>query len=90
MKKIFLLIVLVTLSFSCSNDDDGGSSNEPVEVTCGEALSLVVEKRNDYENDPYELTCNAYKAALQQQITVCGDVGGEIQEIVDGLNCSAE
>ncbi|MBR9847304.1 MAG: hypothetical protein GYB35_14915, partial [Algicola sp.] len=34
--------------------------------------------------------CNAYKAALQNQITVCGDPNGSLQNIIDSLgDCSS-
>ena len=34
--------------------------------------------------------CNAYKTALQNQITVCGDPNGSIQNIIDSLgNCTS-
>jgi len=39
-----------------------------------------------YNNDTSDATlCNAYKTALQNQITECGDTNGSLQAIVDDL-----
>jgi hypothetical protein len=41
------------------------------------------------EDDTDENLCNAYKTALQNQITECGDTDGSLQDIIDDLgDCS--
>ncbi|OIQ30041.1 MAG: hypothetical protein BM564_04545 [Bacteroidetes bacterium MedPE-SWsnd-G2] len=38
------------------------------------------------DSDAYEVACNTYVAALENQKNYCGDVDGAIQDIIDGLN----
>ncbi|WP_452224701.1 hypothetical protein [Lacinutrix chionoecetis] len=53
---------------------------------CVEATTFATTAENQYNNDPTnENVCNAYKSALQNLISACGDATGEIQSVIDGL-----
>ena len=58
-------------------------------TSCADAMDATSLAENAYNNDTTNAgLCNAYKTALQNQITVCGDANGSIQVIFDGLNCN--
>ena len=60
-----------------------GSSNN---TTCADATAFATTAETQYSADTSnENLCNAYKSALQNQITACGDANGELQSIIDGL-----
>ena len=88
MKKFIFLFLALTI-LSCSSDDNSSNNNTPDEVTCGQAISLVEQKQADYESNPNSLTCSSYKAALQQQKSICGDPGNALQDVIDALVCDA-
>jgi len=57
---------------------------------CESAQTASNTAASNYAIDASTETCNAYKLALQNQITVCGDATGSIQAIIDGLgDCNA-
>lgn len=59
--------------------------------TCEEATQVVENSKIDFDeatSETYSERCNAYKAALENQILACGDNNGTIQAIIDDLgNC---
>jgi hypothetical protein len=86
LKLISSIIFIVILSFSCSSSDSGSQSN------CGDISTQTLLAENAYKNatdaNRPEL-CNKYKAALQNQINVCGDKFGDLQAIINNLgNCA--
>ena len=50
-----------------------------------EALNLAQLAFDNADDDNYTQACNAYQAALQTFIDVCGDPDGSVQAILDGL-----
>lgn len=68
----------------------GGGTNV---VSCDDAVAasqaaLAVYEAADNTSSDYPPACNAYKAALMQQITSCGDDTNTLQGIIDGLDCT--
>ncbi|MDX1277715.1 lipocalin family protein [Oceanihabitans sediminis] len=56
---------------------------------CSIAITVVASAQAAYESDPTNDTfCLAYKAALQNQITECGDPTGSLQTTINGLSCN--
>lgn len=54
--------------------------------SCNVASNFASSAETAYNNDTTNADlCDAYRAALQNQINVCGDSTGEIQTIIDGL-----
>ena len=88
MKKLQLIsaiLLLTMLSISC-----GGSDDAPA-PTCDEAIQATLTAQLAFSNateNQYTSLCNAYKAALENQIDACGDTTGDLQAIIDGLNCT--
>ncbi|OBX21115.1 MULTISPECIES: lipocalin-like domain-containing protein [Bizionia] len=59
---------------------------ETTHTECLDAESVSLSALTAYNADPTNATlCNAYKTALQYEITVCGDADGSLQAIIDGL-----
>jgi len=63
-----------------------------VSISCATATSTVAATSISFSavapGDPnYATLCNAYKTALTTQISSCGDAGGALQTIIDGLTC---
>lgn len=55
---------------------------------CTTAQTATTNAETAYNADTTNTTlCNAYKAALQNEITECGDADGSLQDMVDGLDC---
>lgn len=74
---------------------DGGDNNTGEELSCEEATDAAAETGVDYslsiiggDQAEIETKCQAYKAALVQQITSCGDEDGAIQALIDNLPCN--
>lgn len=49
------------------------------------ATNLAEVNFNNATDDNYFDYCNAYKLALENQITECGDEGGSLQQLIDDL-----
>lgn len=87
MKKLKVIIgalLMGALVFACSSDDDNNNND----LTCEEATEASLNAGiafNAATPDNYEARCNAYKDALQDQIDVCGDESGDLQDIIDDL-----
>lgn len=59
-------------------------------ASCDETIANTTVAENEYNNDTTNtVLCNAYKTALQSQISSCGDADGSIQAIIDELNCNS-
>lgn len=72
---------------SCSSDDN--NNNPP--ATCDEAVAATAAAQQAYDeatNENFVQKCNAYKDALEDEIAVCGDESGDLQDIIDGLDCT--
>ena len=82
-------LFLAVMFLACSGDDDSSTTTPPEEKTCADALVEVQQAQDSYNASMNAITCNMYKAKLQQQQQLCGDVGGVIQDIIDQLNCAA-
>lgn len=92
MKKLLLPFLTLTLAlfvFSCNNepleDFDLDLDNQS-NVLCQQAIDFTVSAGAAFNNDTTNANlCNAYVAALQNQIVACGDTNGSLQSIIDGL-----
>lgn len=93
MKKLGVLLsafILLT-AFTCENEplegdfvtDDSSNTTSCVEAiqNTGDAANAVIASNDDN----YVELCNAYVAALENQIAACGDPNGIIQTLVDSL-----
>lgn len=90
MKKIFGPLCSLILLLGIVNCD-----NEPFEGViiiennnCTQAILATNEAAQDYIVAAIEdsvLLCQIYKDALENQIEICGDTSGELQEIIDFL-----
>ncbi len=72
-------------------DDLGNCTNTT--MTCEEASQATATAQENYENAEEGSTvqheyCVAYREALIAQIDVCGDDSGELQNTLEGLDCS--
>lgn len=56
-------------------------------ITATVAVALTAFNLLMIGDSGYEAACNAYKTALETQITLCGDTGGTTQAIIDALTC---
>ena len=83
MKKLIIPILCMALVFVSCGDDDSDNGLSCSEATQNTATALSNFTNADESN--FEALCNAYKLALQQQNTACGDPSGTIQIIIDGL-----
>jgi hypothetical protein len=84
LKLISSILLIAILSFSCSSSDD----NNNAEPTCEEVTAKTATAKTAFDNataSNHTELCNAYKAALQNQINVCGDTSGALQAIITDL-----
>jgi len=66
--------------------DPGGEEQSACEI----ATIAATSTGTDFENatpENEDVLCETYRVALENQITACGDPGGSIQTIIDGLPC---
>lgn len=92
--SFYLIFAFAFLVFfnSCNIEPFEGDSSEIVEpvVTCIKAKQqtdsalLNLASATDIN---YTDLCDAYKEAIQEQITICGDSDGALQMIIDNLIC---
>ncbi|WP_055443140.1 hypothetical protein [Lacinutrix himadriensis] len=76
-------------------DDTGGIQTildaldcPAISEDCVTAQSATVIAETAYNADPTDTNlCLAYKTALENEITQCGDADGSLQDILDGLIC---
>ncbi|WP_033960592.1 hypothetical protein [Psychroserpens jangbogonensis] len=66
--------------------DSLGDCGVVISDPCEAATAATTAAETVYNADTSNTDlCNAYKAALQNKITVCGDTNGSMQAIIDGL-----
>ncbi len=96
MKKIlsvFSFLILFT-AFTCDNeplegdfvteDPTGSSCQEAILATAQAALAFV-----EVTDENYTQLCNAYRTAIENQITACGDADGSLAATLNALgDCS--
>ena len=85
--KLFSSIaLLVILSLACSSSSDSDSA-----PSC-ESLSIATDAAEAAYNAATTATlvekCTAFKMALQNEINGCGDESGDLQNIINGLDCT--
>ncbi|MGV3698267.1 hypothetical protein [Flavobacterium sp.] len=83
--KFFSSLLLLTFALACSSSSDSPPN-------CENLANATAAARAAYEAatpSNQVALCNAYKTALQNEIDNCGDEFGDLQDIVDGLNCTA-
>jgi hypothetical protein len=79
------LLVILSLACSSSSDSDSAPSCESLTTATDNAAAAYA---NATSSNQVQL-CNAYKTALQNEINGCGDDFGDLQNIINGLNCTA-
>jgi|SRR6218665_210835 len=85
LQVISSVLLLAAMSFSCSSSSDDAPAN------CDDAAAATAAAATAFGNATNEnrpQLCAAYKDALQDQIAACGDESGDLQDLVDGLNCT--
>jgi len=86
LKLITAVSLFSPMIFSCSSDDNNTSP-----ATCDEAIAASAAAAGAFDaatDENYVQLCNEYKDALEDQIDVCGDDSGDLQDIIDGLDCT--
>ncbi len=93
MKKIFGLssFIILLLVINCDNEPyEGDIINE--DNSCALAIQATNEAGENYLLATVEdsiLLCQIYRDALENQIEICGDESGDLQEIINFLgNCT--
>ena len=97
----FLAFTFALLTFNSCNIEpfEGETSEEPnsqLPSTCEEAAQNTVDAALAYGNisptdSDFANVCSAYKKALEDQVSVCGDQGGAFQTLIDSLgDCDKE
>lgn len=95
-KISFWSLCSILFFFSCDNEPYEGLIPVVLEdnLACQEAIKKVSDAaiRFNFANDfDYSELCGVYKSALQNQINVCGDENGVLQDLWDSLgNCIKE
>jgi hypothetical protein len=65
------------------------------EINCEDAGAAASVAENAYNQanpdnvQQFQIVCQSYKEALQIKIGACGDENGDIQAIIDGLDCGS-
>ena len=91
MKKIFELssFIILLLFINCDNEPyEGDFVNE--DNACVMAIRATNESGANYlqtnaTEENHNILCQTYRDALDDQIEICGDPSGDLQEIVDFL-----
>ncbi|WP_445453166.1 hypothetical protein [Flavobacterium sp. 25HG05S-40] len=83
--KFFSSLLVLTFVLACSSSNDSGTDCDSLADATDAAQAAYLTATPDNQ----VTRCNAYKAALQNEIVNCGDEFGDLQAIVDGLNCTA-
>ena len=77
MKKISLFLVVAAF-ISCNSDDDSN---------CVGAQSASSQALSAFTSDNSDANCLAYKAALENQQSVCGGLSASLAGTLAGLSC---
>lgn len=95
MKKILVLCLCIalTLLVNCDNEPYEGelyTEPNPCELAI-ESTANAAEDFSSASDQDYTLLCQVYKDVLQDQISLCGDPDGILQNIIEDLdNCTLE
>jgi hypothetical protein len=80
----FIVLICTLLMFSCSKSEENNTNN-----SCAENVSITLIAKQEFENATNvnkNSLCNAYKAALQNEINSCGDTNGQLLLTINDLN----
>ena len=91
MKKVILLSIFATsiLAFPSCKKDDGGSDSTSTAVNCTAKAKAYSDAGVAYANDPSEVNCKAYKAAMEDyKSSSC--ISGQNQAVKDALQASID
>jgi hypothetical protein len=90
IKKIFRTYVFASLFLFVNCDNEPYEGDIIIEDnSCELAIQASNEAADNYLNansENFNLFCQAYKDALENQIEKCGDSDGDLQLIIDGLS----
>ena len=89
MKKLVVLFSFLVLftNFNCENEPLEGDFVIENGNSCTEANNGVQLAKSNFNNATqlnYSELCNAYKLALQNKLSICGD-DTTVQDIIDSL-----
>ena len=92
LKRLFAfsaLFVFLT-AFTCDNEPLEGEFliDDGTDNTCEEVQGITANAAFAFANSNdsnYETLCQAYKNALQNEIAICGDDDGTLQNLIDDL-----
>ena len=96
MKKLGLLlsISLLLMAFTCENEPLEGEFVVEEDFTCADATQATAAAANAFiaaTDANFSELCNAYRDALETQITACGDDTGVLQQSIDALgDCTVD
>ena len=96
MKRLpYLLLLFVLLTaFQCEDEPLEGTFLTESEAECLQAVQATTNALADFNAATplnYTERCNAYKAALEAEISACGDPNGSLQAAIDALeDCSVD
>ncbi|WP_400075698.1 hypothetical protein [Winogradskyella sp. R77965] len=88
MKKIVALFCLFSafIIFTCDNEPYEDGLEELNTNTNCDAQTITSNAESVYNLDPTIVqACIAYRTALENQVTECGDPNGELQDIIEEL-----
>jgi hypothetical protein len=85
IKLISGIAFFMIMSLGCSSSDSSSSSDCESLANATDAAELAY---NNATTATLVEKCNAYKTALQNEINGCGDPSGDLQNIINGLNCT--
>ncbi|WP_411895666.1 hypothetical protein [Winogradskyella sp. A2] len=89
IRRILILFSFMWLfmAITCDNEPYEGDLIEEIDL-CGLAIQTTLEASdafNTASDEDYNLLCQTYQDALQDQIEICGDPAGELQAIIETL-----
>lgn len=76
------------MAITCDNEPYEGDIFEDSIDDCLIASELTAQALMDFADadiESYNLLCQAYRAALENEIEICGDENGDLQYIIEGL-----
>ncbi|MCA0153833.1 hypothetical protein [Winogradskyella vincentii] len=90
IRRILILFSFMWLfmAITCDNEPYEGDVVVDEIDNCLSATELTAQALVDFANtdvDSYNLLCQAYRDALEDQIEFCGDENGDLQYIIEGL-----
>ncbi|MCA0131639.1 hypothetical protein [Winogradskyella alexanderae] len=90
IKKIFALLsfLILFIAVTCDNEPYEGDIIIDTNDECLIVAELAEQALIDFTNaddEDFNLFCQVYRDALQEQIEVCGDENGDLQATIDSL-----